>query len=67
MKKLKDEMKAKNEQIALIEKQIEASISSSQHTMDTFHLSQVSLALPLSGWLYSAVVFPPSVYMCDSF
>ncbi|PON56310.1 Kinesin-like protein [Trema orientale] len=40
MRKLKDEMKAKNEQIALLEKQIEDSIISSQHNMDTFDVSQ---------------------------
>lgn len=67
MRKLKDEMKAKNDQIALLEKQIEDSIFSAQHKMDTFDVSQVSFALSLSGWLYISVVFFPSSNMCGIF
>ncbi|XP_062112160.1 kinesin-like protein KIN-7K, chloroplastic isoform X1 [Humulus lupulus] len=39
MRKLKDEMMAKNEQIALLEKQIGDSTISPQHTMDAFEAS----------------------------
>lgn len=46
MKNLKDEIKVKNEQIALLEKQIADSINASQNKMDTLELSQsVSLLM----------------------
>lgn len=47
MKRLKDEIKEKNEQIALLEKQISDSINASHNKMDNFELSQVNLAFLL--------------------
>ncbi|KAF4402435.1 hypothetical protein G4B88_012220 [Cannabis sativa] len=44
MRKLKDEMMAKNEQIALLEKQIGDSILSPQNKMDCFEVSTVKTA-----------------------
>lgn len=44
MRKLKDEIMAKNEQIALLERQIADSLISSHNKMDTVELSQASLA-----------------------
>jgi centromeric protein E len=43
MKKLSDEIKVKNEQIALLEKQIADSIMASHNNMDNLEASQVSL------------------------
>lgn len=42
MRKLKEEIKAKNEQIALLEKQIVDSFVASQNKMDSLEISQVS-------------------------
>lgn len=44
IKKLRDEIKGKNDQIALLEKQIADSIMTSHNTMDNSEVSQVSLA-----------------------
>lgn len=44
IKKLRDEIKGKSEQIALLEKQIADSIMTSNNTMDNSEVSQVSLA-----------------------
>ena len=42
MRKLNDEIKGKNEQIALLEKQIADSIAASHNKMDKLEISQVS-------------------------
>ncbi|KAL5545429.1 hypothetical protein UlMin_005116 [Ulmus minor] len=42
MRKLKDEIKVKNEQIALIEKRISDSIPASHNTMDSSEISQIA-------------------------
>jgi len=44
MKKLSDEIKVKNEQIALLEKQIADSIMASHNSLANLEASQVSLA-----------------------
>jgi centromeric protein E len=44
MKKLSDEIKEKNEQIALLEKQIADSIMASHNSLANLEASQVSLA-----------------------
>lgn len=44
MKKLSDDIKVKNEQIALLEKQIANSIMTSHNKMDNLEVSQVSFA-----------------------
>lgn len=53
MRKVKDEIRAKNEQIALLEKQIEESLISSHSKMDSMEISEVSLAFALMDWLNS--------------
>lgn len=44
MRKLKEEIKAKNEQIDLLEKQIADYIIASQNKMDSLEISHVSVA-----------------------
>jgi hypothetical protein len=62
IKKLKDEIKEKNEQIALLEKQIADSINASHNKMDQLELSQVSLAFLLVA--LAAFLFLRSQNLC---
>ena len=64
MRKVKDEIRAKNAQIALLEKQIEESLISSHRKMDSLEISEVSLAFSLMDWLnsFDFVIF--SLFMC---
>lgn len=60
MKNLKDEIMGKNEQIALLEKQITDSIVASHKKIDSFELSNVSLV----SLLVVAFYFLPSPNLC---
>lgn len=58
MKRLKDEIKEKNEQISLLEKKISDSINASHNKMDVLELSQVNLAfllVALAAFFFSEV------------
>lgn len=59
---MKDEIKEKNEQIALLEKQIADSINASHNQMDKLELSQVSLAFLLVA--LAALFFLRSQNLC---
>lgn len=65
IRKLKDDIKEKNEQIALLGKQIEDSIIPSHTKMNSLEMSQVSFLLPQLDWLYHVVDGVPPPYMCS--
>ena len=56
MKKLNDEIKGKNEQIAILDKQIADSIAASHNKMDKLEISQVSSLFTFLYKLYRMLV-----------
>ena len=68
MRKLKDEINAKNEQITLLEKQIADSINVVHNGMDNLELSQVSIPLLVAAFLVSEVqAYAVCCFMLQSF
>ena len=67
MRKLKDEINAKNEQLTLLEKQIADSINVVHNGMDNLELSQVSIPLLVAAFLVSEVQAYAVCFMLQSF
>lgn len=60
MRKLKDEIKTKNEQIALLENQIADFMNASHNKIDSLEISHVSLTFYY--WLQFCSSSPPSIF-----